>query len=61
MVDTVAMEGIDFGNTTDSGTSVFEGKPGKGVLTRLVISGQSGKVSWLAYESVYDLGFGCAS
>lgn len=55
------MEGIDFGNTTDSGTSVFEGKPGKGVLTRLVISGQSGKVSWLAYESVYDLGFGCAS
>ena len=45
VVDTVAMEGIDFGNSTDTGISVFEGKPGKGVYTRLVIEAKSGKVS----------------
>jgi len=44
VVDTVAMTGIDFGNNIDSGTSVFEGKAGKGVVTRLVIDGKSGKV-----------------
>lgn len=44
VVDTVAMTGIDFGNNIDSGTSVFEGKAGRGVVTRLVINGQTGKV-----------------
>ncbi len=44
VIDTVALTGIDFGNNTDSGTSVFEGKPGKGVVTRLVINGKTGKV-----------------
>ncbi len=44
VVDTVAMSGIDFGNNTGTGISVIEGKPGKGVVTRLVIDGKSGKV-----------------
>ena len=46
VVDTVAMTGIDFGNSTESGISIFEGKAGKGVVTRLVIDGKTGQV-WL--------------
>ena len=40
----MAMSGIDFSNSTESGLTVFDGKPGKGVVTRLVIDGESGKV-----------------
>lgn len=46
VVDTVALTGINFSNSFESGASIFE-KPGKGVLTRLVINGNTGQVSRL--------------
>ena len=46
VVDTVALTGINFSNSFESGASMFE-KPGKGVLTRLVIDGKTGQVSHL--------------
>lgn len=45
VVDTVAMTGIDFSNSFESGKSIFERPSGKGVATRLVIDGTTGKVS----------------
>ena len=45
VVDTVAMTGIDFSNSFESGVSIFERQSGKGVATRLVINGKTGKVT----------------
>ena len=38
------MTGIDFSNSFESGSSIFERQPGKGVATRLVIDGRTGQV-----------------
>lgn len=48
VVDTVALTGIDFSNSLDS-ANLFEGEPGKGVVTRLVINTKTGQVrlAWL--------------
>lgn len=48
VVDTVAMTGIDFSNSFESGVSIFERQPGKGVATRLVINGNTGQVSHMS-------------
>lgn len=47
VVDTVALTGIDFSNSLDS-SNLFEGEPGKGVVTRLVIDAKTGQVSLAA-------------
>ena len=44
VVDTVAMSGIDFSNSFESGKSTFDQQPGRGVVTRLVIDARTGKV-----------------
>lgn len=44
VVDTVALTGIDFSNSLDS-SNLFEGEPGKGVVTRIVIDAKTGQVS----------------
>lgn len=43
VVDTIALAGIDFSNNYDS-AGMFEGEPGKGVVTRLIINAKTGQV-----------------
>lgn len=47
VVDTCAMEGINFGNSFETGKSAFESKSGKGVATRLVINTSTKQVQRL--------------
>ena len=44
VVDTVAIAGIDFSQSLDSGTSMFTQQTGRGCPTRLVINGKTGQV-----------------